>query len=75
MQGRKLEQLKQAMSTILTDLKQADLFSIVLFSSWVEVMTEKSLYVQAPLEYVTFLFHYSEIIKLGQRHPLAGDSN
>jgi hypothetical protein len=41
MAGRKLQQLKQAMSTILTDLNQADLFSIVLFSSEVQVMTEK----------------------------------
>jgi len=37
MDGRKLEQLKQAMSTILTDLNQADLFSVVLFSSTVQV--------------------------------------
>jgi secreted protein with Ig-like and vWFA domain len=40
MHGRKLEQLKQAMSTILTDLNRADLFSIVMFSSRVQVMIE-----------------------------------
>jgi hypothetical protein len=60
MQGRKLEQLKQAMSTILNDLNQADLFSIVLFSSEVQVMTDKCLCVQAPLEYVTHLLHYNK---------------
>jgi uncharacterized protein YegL len=37
MYGRKLEQLKEAMSTILADLNQADLFSIVLFSTVVQV--------------------------------------
>jgi hypothetical protein len=57
MYGRKLEQLKQAMSTILNDLNQADLFSIVLFSTEVQVMTNQCLCVQAPLEYVTHLLH------------------
>jgi hypothetical protein len=37
MYGRKLEQLKEAMSTILADLNQADLFSIVVFSTRVQV--------------------------------------
>jgi len=55
MEGRKLEQLKQAMNTILNDLNQADLFSIVLFSSEVQVMTDQCLCVKAPLEYVTFI--------------------
>jgi Uncharacterized protein encoded in toxicity protection region of plasmid R478, contains von Willebrand factor (vWF) domain len=62
MQGRKLEQLKQAMSTILTDLHQDDLFSIVLFSSEVQVMkaqclSYRGLCVQAPWEYVPYLMH------------------
>ncbi|XP_069689616.1 inter-alpha-trypsin inhibitor heavy chain H4-like isoform X2 [Periplaneta americana] len=37
MGGRKIEQLRQAMRTILSDLNPGDLFSIVLFSSEVEV--------------------------------------
>jgi secreted protein with Ig-like and vWFA domain len=55
MHGRKLEQLKQAMSTILSDLNQADLFSIVLFSNEVQVMTVQCLFIEATLEYVTFI--------------------
>jgi len=55
MEGRKFQQLKQAMSTILSDLNQADLFSIVLFSNEVQVMTDQCLFVEAPLEYVTFI--------------------
>jgi hypothetical protein len=56
MHGRKLEQLKQAMSTILNDLNQADLFSIVLFSTEVQVMTDQCLCVKEPLEYVTYIY-------------------
>lgn len=37
MSGRKMTQLKEAMSTILGDLNQDDLFSIVPFSSTVQV--------------------------------------
>jgi hypothetical protein len=37
MNGRKIEQLKEAMATILGDLKQGDLFSIVPFSTTVQV--------------------------------------
>ncbi|XP_023709353.1 inter-alpha-trypsin inhibitor heavy chain H4 isoform X1 [Cryptotermes secundus] len=37
MSGRKITQLKEAMSTILSDLNQGDLFSIVPFSSTVQV--------------------------------------
>jgi hypothetical protein len=57
MSGRKLEQLKQAMSTILTDLNQADLFSIVLFSTEVQVITDQGFCVQEPLEYAKYLLH------------------
>jgi hypothetical protein len=39
MYGRKVEQLKQAMATILSDLNQADFFSIVLFESGIKVTT------------------------------------
>ena len=55
MEGRKLEQLKQAMSIILSDLNPTDLFSIVLFSTEVQVMTDQCRFVEAPLEYVTFI--------------------
>jgi uncharacterized protein with von Willebrand factor type A (vWA) domain len=37
MNGRKIEQLKEAMATILGNLKQGDLFSIVIFSTTVQV--------------------------------------
>jgi Mg-chelatase subunit ChlD len=37
MSGRKISQLKEAMTTILSDLNQGDLFSIVTFSTSVQV--------------------------------------
>jgi secreted protein with Ig-like and vWFA domain len=37
MSGRKITQLKEAMSTILGDLNRGDLFSIVPFSTTVQV--------------------------------------
>jgi uncharacterized protein with von Willebrand factor type A (vWA) domain len=57
MQGRKLQQLKEAMSTILSDLNQADFFSIVLFSTDVQVtdFPISRLCVQAPWECVNVL--------------------
>ncbi|PSN48670.1 hypothetical protein C0J52_04778, partial [Blattella germanica] len=39
MSGRKIEQLRQAMTTILDDLNKDDLFSIVLFSQTAQVTT------------------------------------
>jgi len=55
MEGRKFQQLKQAMSTILSDLNPVDLFSIVIFSREVQVMPDQCRFVEAPLEYVTFI--------------------
>jgi secreted protein with Ig-like and vWFA domain len=47
MSGRKIQQLKEAMTTILGDLNHEDLFSIVPFSSTVQV------------KYSAILFHCS----------------
>lgn len=37
MRGRKLDQLKEAMTEILSDISDDDYFSIVIFQSYVEV--------------------------------------
>lgn len=37
MEGRKLDQLKEAMTKILSDISDDDYFSIVIFQSYVEV--------------------------------------
>jgi len=45
MAGRKLDQLKEAMDIILSDLKPADYFTVVVFQSYVEVWSPKKGYV------------------------------
>lgn len=37
MEGRKLDQLKEAMTKILSDISDDDYFSVVIFQSYVEV--------------------------------------
>nr|CAD7261807.1 unnamed protein product [Timema shepardi] len=37
MSGRKIEQLREAMTTILSDLRPGDFFSIIIFSTYVQV--------------------------------------
>ncbi|KAG8305512.1 hyaluronan metabolic process [Homalodisca vitripennis] len=47
MGGRKLEQLKEAMDKILSDLSPKDHFSIVVFQSYVEVWSPTAMYSSA----------------------------
>lgn len=41
MDGRKIEQLREAMAAILDDLKEGDFFNLIAFSSDVKVCAEK----------------------------------
>ncbi|XP_054274031.1 inter-alpha-trypsin inhibitor heavy chain H3-like isoform X2 [Macrosteles quadrilineatus] len=52
MSGRKLEQLKEAMKQIFTELGPKDYFSIVIFQSWVEVWSPTGMYITSVPSYV-----------------------
>jgi len=53
MSGKKLEQLKEAMQQILSDLGPKDYFSIVIFQSWVEVWSPSGMYYTSLPDYIS----------------------